>query len=39
MNLVGQRGSHRERLGSEYHSDHRNNSAAIKLKTEELIGP
>ena len=32
MNLIGQRGSRNERLRSEYHSDHRNNSAAFKLK-------
>ena len=32
MNLIGQRGSRNERLGSEYHSDHHNNSAAFKLK-------
>ena len=31
INLIGQRGFHRERLGSEHHNEHRNNSAANKL--------
>ena len=33
MNLIGQRGSRRERLGSEYHNEHHNNSAALNKQT------